>query len=413
MAKLTNKQLLEQQIMFLENNMDKLSPKDLEHLEDLRHQLALSKKGKGAKVKGASYERVIAKIFKKILGIDLVRTPQSGGFAKKSTKADEFRGDITSLDDSINFKLHIEAKCHKTLSLPNWLRQAKSDCPSGKIPCVVFHQHGTSNDYIVLEFNTFYDLLSDNTKKVSTPKKRKIKLKEKWKPIKDYEDYLISNLGMVKSIKNKSERLLKQGVGSSGYYSVALCKNGKPKTFRTHQLVASHFIGEANDRIVNHKDGNKLNNEVTNLEYVSYSDNIQHAYDNKLRPNGEDIYCAKLSNKDVINIRKLLGYGFSRKELSEEFNVSETTILRINNNINYRNPYDLFIYSKNHKTWKLRDWFKQSQEDCPKGKIPCVVFHQAQENKDGKRVSESEEYVALKLEDFLKIVDRNQIIEQK
>lgn len=171
MAKLTNKQLLEQQIMFYENNMDKLSPKDLEHLEDLRHQLALSKKGKGAKVKGASYERVIAKIFKKILGIDLVRTPQSGGFAKKSTKADEFRGDITSLDDSINFKLHIECKNHKTWKLRDWFKQSQEDCPKGKIPCVVFHQAqenkdgkrvSESEEYVALKLEDFLKIVDRN-----------------------------------------------------------------------------------------------------------------------------------------------------------------------------------------------------------------------------------------------------------
>lgn len=162
MAKLTNRKIIEAQIMFYENNLDKLSPEDLEALEDLRSQLVKSKKGKSAKVKGASYERTIAKIFKKYLNIDLVRTPQSGGFAKKSTKADEFRGDITSLDDSIQFNLHIEAKCHKVWSLPSWIRQAKEDCPKGKIPCVVFHEQGTSNEYISMKLEDFLDIVDKN-----------------------------------------------------------------------------------------------------------------------------------------------------------------------------------------------------------------------------------------------------------
>lgn len=412
MAKLTNRKLIEQQLMFYQNNLDKLSPEDLETMKDLEDQLAKSKKGKSAKVKGASYERTIAKVFKKYLNIDLVRTPQSGGFAKKSTKADEFRGDITSLDESIQFNLHIEAKCHKVWSLPSWIRQAKEDCPKGKIPCVVFHQQGTSNDYITLPYPSFFDLLggTDSNKVKKLPN---IKLKEEWVKIKDYEDYLISNLGNVKSIKNNSERLLKQGLGSSGYYNVALCKDGKPKTFRIHQLVASHFIEEANNKIVNHIDGNKLNNCVTNLEYVSYSENIQHAYNTNLRKTGENVYCAKLTDKEVLDIRKLLGYNYTRKQLSDMYKVSETTIFRIDTNVDYRNPYNLFVFSKNHKTWKLKEWFKQSKEDCPKGKIPCVIFHQAQENKDGKRISESEEYISMRLEDFLDIVDRDKIIKQK
>lgn len=412
MAKLTNRKLIEQQLMFYNNNLDKLSPEDLDAMHDLEEQLAKSKKGKSAKVKGASYERVIAKVFKKFLNIDLVRTPQSGGFAKNSTKADEFRGDITSLDDSIDFKLHIEAKSHKVWALPQWIRQAKADCPKGKTPCVVFHQHGTSNDYIVLNYDTFYTFINKNVTTEEVKVAQEVP-NEEWKTINDYEDYLISNLGRVKSIKNNTERLLKQGVGSSGYYNVVLCKEGKTKTFRPHQLVATHFIDEARGRIINHIDGNKLNNCVTNLEYVSYSGNIQHAYDNKLRPKGEDIYCAKLTDKEVLDIRMLLGYGLSRKELSEKYHVSETTILRIDNNTDYRNPFNLYVFSKNHKTWKLKDWFKQASEDCPKNKVPCVIFHQGQENKEGKRISESEDFIAMKLEDFLAIVDKDLIVKKK
>lgn len=172
MAKLSNRKLLEQQIMFYENNLSKLSPEDLEELNSLREQLEKSKKGKSAKVKGASYERTIAKVFKKILGIDLVRTPQSGGFAKKSTKADEFRGDITSLDDSIDFKLHIECKNHKTWKLKDWFKQSKEDCPKDKIPCVIFHQGqenkdgkrvAESEDYVALRLEDFLNIIDRNT----------------------------------------------------------------------------------------------------------------------------------------------------------------------------------------------------------------------------------------------------------
>ena len=140
MAKLTNRQLIEQQIMFYENNLDKLSKEDLEKLEELREELVKSKRGKGAKVKGASYERTIAKLFKKYLNVELTRTPQSGGFAKKSSKADGFRGDIVSLDENIEFQLHIECKNHKTWKIKDWFKQAESDCPKGKIPCVIAHQ---------------------------------------------------------------------------------------------------------------------------------------------------------------------------------------------------------------------------------------------------------------------------------
>lgn len=117
------------------------------------------KLGKRSKTKGANYERDVAKKFKKAYDADLVRTPQSGGFAKKSVKADEFRGDIVSADEDLELSLHIECKNTKTWSLPAWFNQAESDCPKGKFPVVVFHQHGTSKDYVALSLEDFFKLV--------------------------------------------------------------------------------------------------------------------------------------------------------------------------------------------------------------------------------------------------------------
>ena len=58
----------------------------------------------------------------------------------------------------------------------------------------------------------------------------------------------------------------------------------------------------------------------------------------------------------------------------------------------------------------MKDWLKQSQEDCPQGKVPCVIFHQNQENKDGKRVCESDDFITLKVTDFLQIVNKEKIV---
>lgn len=117
------------------------------------------KKGKRSKTKGSNYERDVAKKFKQAYDEELTRTPQSGGFAKKSTKADEFRGDIVALDDSINLVLHIECKNAKSWSLPAWLTQAENDVPKGKIPCVVFHKYATSKNYIALSLDDFFKIV--------------------------------------------------------------------------------------------------------------------------------------------------------------------------------------------------------------------------------------------------------------
>lgn len=115
--------------------------------------------GKRSKNKGSTYERDVAKKFKEAYGIDLVRTPQSGGFAKKSIHASDFRGDVVPADDSIDLKLHIECKNTKSWSLPAWLKQSQGDCPTGRVPVVVFHKHGTSEDYITLSLKDFFDLV--------------------------------------------------------------------------------------------------------------------------------------------------------------------------------------------------------------------------------------------------------------
>ena len=133
-----------------------------EIIKDLEQKIENSKRGKSSKNKGANYERTIAKIFKEKLGVELKRTPQSGGFAKDSSKGDEFRGDIVCLDDKIDFQLHIEAKSHKKWGILNWINQAESDCPSNKIPIVVFHKHGTSKEYVILRIKDFVELLKED-----------------------------------------------------------------------------------------------------------------------------------------------------------------------------------------------------------------------------------------------------------
>lgn len=135
----------------------KVTDKGEKNLETAKEQR--KKLGKRSKTKGNNFEREVARKFKTKYNEELTRTPQSGGFAKKSTKADEFRGDIVALDENVDLQLHIECKNAKTWSLPAWFTQAESDCPKGKIPCVVFHKHGTSKDYIALSLEDFFKIV--------------------------------------------------------------------------------------------------------------------------------------------------------------------------------------------------------------------------------------------------------------
>lgn len=119
-----------------------------------------SRRGKSAKEKGAQFERDIAKRFQERYGIELVRTPQSGGFAKnKTSKGEEFRGDIVPVDKDINLKVHIECKSQKSWNLHSWLMQAKEDAPRKKIPLVVFRRFKTPHIYVTISLEDFFKLV--------------------------------------------------------------------------------------------------------------------------------------------------------------------------------------------------------------------------------------------------------------
>ena len=106
---------------------------------------------------------------------------------------------------------------------------------------------------------------------------------EEWKNIEGYEGkYLISNIGNIKSMYDNQmrprEKILKLRIGKAGYLYCNLWKGSKAKTVKPHRLVATHFLDNPNCLpAVNHKDGNKLNNNVENLEWCTFKYNTRHA----------------------------------------------------------------------------------------------------------------------------------------
>ena len=100
---------------------------------------------------------------------------------------------------------------------------------------------------------------------------------EIWKDIKGYEGlYQVSNLGRVKSLKFDRELILKYRIVEN-YNAVVLYANSKPKPWRVHRLVALMFIGNPNRaQQVNHKDFNRSNNCVENLEWCTAEENNNH-----------------------------------------------------------------------------------------------------------------------------------------
>ena len=100
-------------------------------------------------------------------------------------------------------------------------------------------------------------------------------LTEIWANIKNYPDYQVSNLGNVRSYKNGMVKVINGWVQNTGYRTVSL----NNKKISIHRLVAETFIYKPEGKdVVNHKDGNKLNNKIENLEWCTNKENIQHAY---------------------------------------------------------------------------------------------------------------------------------------
>ena len=143
--------------------------------------------------------------------------------------------------------------------------------------------------------------------------------------------YKVDENGNVFSVRNN--KFLKRMTFPSGYEYVHLCNGkGKTKLFRVHRLVAETFIPNPNNLpCVNHKDGNKLNNSVKNLEWCTHSENMIHAYQTGLeQPRcGEQHHAHKLTEDAVKYIKQLYvkrDKEFGAVALAKKFNVDRTTI---------------------------------------------------------------------------------------
>jgi len=158
---------------------------------------------------------------------------------------------------------------------------------------------------------------------------------EIWKKAVGYPTYEVSNLGRIKTFnwKNSGQtRIMKPAIDKSGYLRTMLKdENGKITTIKVHRVILNTFKYRSDYKKyeVNHKDGNKQNNNIDNLEWVTRKENIQHCIDNNLQYvlKGEEIGNSILKENDVIYIRNnFKPRVITRKMLASKFNVSEGTI---------------------------------------------------------------------------------------
>lgn len=152
-------------------------------------------------------------------------------------------------------------------------------------------------------------------------------MEEIWKDIENYEGlYQVSNLGRIKSFprrysRNKAPIIMKQRIDHKGYLQLSLCKNGKEQNKKVHRLVAQGFIPNPNNLPqINHIDGVKTNNNVSNLEWCDNSYNQLHA--NRMGLNKHRLERVKeVCNKPVAQLTlndDLLNKYISLREASEK-----------------------------------------------------------------------------------------------
>jgi len=193
----------------------------------------------------------------------------------------------------------------------------------------------------VRNINNFHPILRKDFERFLTDTLRigyfylyNIIMKEIFKAIKGYEGiYEISNYGNVKSFQGNKQRILKPQKWSKGYLWVCLSKNDSESKQSVSRLVASAFIlNPENKPQVNHINGNKSDNILSNLEWCSQSENMKHAISLGLKKyfKGEKHSAAKLKDKDIISIRKTYGTNnYSQSQIAEIYGVSRSCISNI------------------------------------------------------------------------------------
>lgn len=165
-------------------------------------------------------------------------------------------------------------------------------------------------------------------------------MKEVWKDIPNWKNYQASNLGRIKSKerytiiahgakRHELEKIMSSHDDKDGYQTLMLSQNGKRKMLKVHRLVTQTFISNPENKPeVNHKDGNKANNCITNLEWNTTLENQKHAFATGLKNStAENNGRAKLTWDDVNLIRKLREeYKFKVKRLMWLFDMSKSQI---------------------------------------------------------------------------------------
>ena len=192
---------------------------------------------------------------------------------------------------------------------------------------------------------------------------------EEWRKIEFGYNYEVSNLGRVRSLYfTKPPKILKTRVcKNNGYELVNLNRDAKLKTFTVHSLVAKAFIRDYDGKkeVVNHKNGNKLKNEVDNLEIIDRKGNLHHACVNDLQKTNHIVVYQGIQYRSKTEMRKALHMGEARQnKLIASGEITELTNRHLeNNSITHKVVYVGQEFSSKRE---LRDFHNMSERKLNK-----------------------------------------------
>lgn len=155
---------------------------------------------------------------------------------------------------------------------------------------------------------------------------------EEWRDVFGFEGYQVSNLGNIRSFRDRHGGLKKEPSplrldSASGQPRVTLCVQAKKKRVSLAHLILEVFgKPKPPGSVVRHLDGNVLNNRLDNLTWGTQRENIQDNIRLGVWPHGESNGTSKLKEGDVREIRSLLTQGLSRHKIANLFNVSRRTV---------------------------------------------------------------------------------------
>lgn len=158
-------------------------------------------------------------------------------------------------------------------------------------------------------------------------------IKEEWKEIPRFPDYAVSSVGRIMRLtyayrsRTYPGKIIKAHPNRAGYVKVTLCRKKKHYQRDVHRIVTETFLGPCPEgHEVNHKNGNKSDNAVANLEYLTRSQNHKHAYATGLMHRGSKHWKAKLSESDIFTILELNREGWGQSKIAHQFKVTREAI---------------------------------------------------------------------------------------